>query len=61
MPGMESMPGFFREHEVRLVASVPCYLDENVDRQRGAGAHAGSIRALRRLNAAATEGKAVFP
>ena len=51
-PGMESMPGFFHEHEVGLVASLPCYLEENVDRQRGAGAHAGSIRALRTLNAA---------
>jgi len=61
MPGMESMPEFFGDHEVRLVASLPCYLEENVDRQRGPGAHAGSIRALRRLNAVGFGRESRFP
>ena len=39
------------EQGVRLVASLPCYLEENVDFQRGHGAYRGSIEALRRLNA----------
>ena len=41
---------FFAEHRVRLVASMPCYLEENVDAQRGVGTHGQSIIALRRLN-----------
>jgi radical SAM/Cys-rich protein len=36
---------------VQIVASLPCYLEENVDRQRGKGVFARSILALRRLNA----------
>lgn len=48
--GMESLPEFFREHRVRLVASLPCYLEQNVDVQRGRGAYAGSIEVLRGLN-----------
>jgi hypothetical protein len=35
----------------RLVASLPCYLEDNVDRQRGKGVFEASLRALRRLNA----------
>ncbi len=50
-PGMETMPGFFRAHKVRVVASLPCYLEENVDRQRGAGTYGESIRAIGILNA----------
>lgn len=44
------LPGFFRDHGVRLVASLPCYLGENVDKQRGGGVFQDSIEALRRLN-----------
>jgi radical SAM/Cys-rich protein len=47
----EDTPEFLREHRVRLVASMPCYLDENVNLQRGTGVFARSIEALRRLNA----------
>ena len=36
---------------MELVASLPCYLEENVDRQRGTGVFSTSIAALRRLNA----------
>jgi radical SAM/Cys-rich protein len=49
-PGQESLAGFLAEHRVEIVASLPCYLEDNVDRQRGDGVFANSIRALRRLN-----------
>jgi radical SAM/Cys-rich protein len=48
--GMEDLPEFYRRHQVQLVASLPCYLDRNVDAQRGNGVFAKSIRAIRRLN-----------
>jgi radical SAM/Cys-rich protein len=50
-PGMEEMPQFFRDQEVQLVASLPCYLEENVCMQRGEGVYGKSIAAIRRLNA----------
>lgn len=50
-PGYEDLPEFFKRRRVQLVASLPCYLEENVDRQRGEGVYRGSIEALRRLNA----------
>src|SRR5439155_12633110 len=49
--GYEDLPEFFREHGVRLVASLPCYLESNVDKQRGRGVYRESIEAIRRLNA----------
>ncbi|MBI2301251.1 MAG: arsenosugar biosynthesis radical SAM protein ArsS [Armatimonadetes bacterium] len=49
--GQEDLPEFFRDHRVRLIGSLPCYLEANVDRQRGKGVYAGSIAGLRRLNA----------
>ena len=49
--GMEGMPEFFRAHEIHLVASMPCYLEENVRAQRGEGVYEKSVTALRRLNA----------
>jgi radical SAM/Cys-rich protein len=48
--GMEHLPGFYREHGVELVCSLPCYTAENVARQRGRGVFEQSIAALRRLN-----------
>ncbi len=51
-PGQEDLPEFFREHGVEVVSSLPCYLEENVDTQRGKGVYTRSIEALRRLNAA---------
>src|SRR5512137_862522 len=39
-PGQEDLAEFLARHGVRIVASLPCYLEENVDRQRGRGAHA---------------------
>ncbi len=50
-PGMENLSEFFREHEVHLVASLPCYLEENVSAQRGKGVYERSIDAIRQLNA----------
>lgn len=49
-PGLEDLPLFFREHGVHLVASMPCYLEENVSAQRGDGVHQKSVAAMRRLN-----------
>lgn len=49
--GQGDTPEFMAERGVHLVASLPCYLDENVDAQRGSGTHKRSISALRRLNA----------
>lgn len=48
--GQEDLAQFLANHQVEVVASLPCYLKENVDRQRGAGVFDNSIRALRRLN-----------
>ena len=50
-PGMEYLPEFFKRHEVELVCSLPCYSQENVDKQRGQGTFDASIRALQNLNA----------
>jgi radical SAM/Cys-rich protein len=49
-PGMEKIPEFFREHNIGLVASLPCYLKENVSAQRGKGVYEKSITAIRQLN-----------
>ena len=49
--GYTDLPAFFREHGVRLIASLPCYLEKNVDKQRGRGVYRESIEAIRRLNA----------
>ena len=50
-PGYEWLPEFYRDQQLTVVASLPCFLQENVDRQRGRGTHERSIAALRRLNA----------
>lgn len=50
-PGMEDLPGFLADRQVQLVASLPCYLDSNVDAQRGSGVFRRSVEAIRRLNA----------
>ncbi|MBS3919811.1 MAG: arsenosugar biosynthesis radical SAM protein ArsS [Deltaproteobacteria bacterium] len=49
-PHMGEMPEFLRKHKVRLVASMPCYLEENVRAQRGPGAYEKSVAAIRILN-----------
>lgn len=50
-PGYESTAQFLAEHGVQIVASLPCYLEDNVDRQRGKGVFDTSIRMLQKLNA----------
>ncbi len=45
------LPDYLALHEVEVVASLPCYLEDNVDAQRGQGVYEKSIRALRKLNA----------
>lgn len=48
--GYEDLPEFYRDHGVDLIASLPCYLEENVDAVRGSGAFVRSIKALGILN-----------
>ncbi len=50
-PGFDDLPAFLAAHQVRIVASLPCYTAANVDGQRGRGVFDGSIEALLRLNA----------
>ena len=50
-PGHEDLAAFLAANEVEVVASLPCYLEENVEKQRGKGVFDASIRALRQLNA----------
>ncbi|HFD81495.1 MAG TPA: radical SAM/Cys-rich domain protein [Gammaproteobacteria bacterium] len=50
-PGQEDLAAFLAHHRVEVIASMPCYLPGNVDGQRGKGVYAGSIAALRKLNA----------
>ena len=49
-PGFEDMARFLADNEVQIVASLPCYLEENVDGQRGKGVYQKSIDALKILN-----------
>ena len=49
-PGQEDLADFLRDNEVAIVASLPCYLEDNVDKQRGKGVFDSSIRALKLLN-----------
>lgn len=50
-PGLQHMAEFLAEHEVSVVASLPCYQAENVEQQRGRGVFDKSIEALKKLNA----------
>lgn len=50
-PGQEDLGGFLAEQGVTVTASMPCYLKQNVDNQRGKGVYEDSITALKRLNA----------
>jgi radical SAM/Cys-rich protein len=49
-PGQETLAGFLADNQVDIVASLPCYKEDNVDTQRGDGVYKASIRALRLLN-----------
>jgi radical SAM/Cys-rich protein len=49
-PGQDDLAQFLAGHQVEVVASLPCYLETNVDAQRGKGVFESSLRALRLLN-----------
>jgi radical SAM/Cys-rich protein len=50
VPGYEDLPEYCASHQLRIVASLPCYLEDNVDRMRGNGVFDSSVRGLQRLN-----------
>ncbi|MCC5809037.1 MAG: arsenosugar biosynthesis radical SAM protein ArsS [Ectothiorhodospiraceae bacterium] len=50
-PGYEDLGNFLADHQVQVVASLPCYMEDNVNSQRGDGVFQASIAGLRRLNA----------
>ena len=49
-PGQADLPLFFAKKKVKVVASLPCYSEGNVNKQRGRGVFKKSIEALRKLN-----------
>jgi len=49
--GYQDLGQFLKDYQVEIVASLPCYLADNVDKQRGKGTFNHSINALKRLNA----------
>jgi|TARA_B110000495_G_scaffold203185_1_gene225818 radical SAM/Cys-rich protein len=49
-PGHEDLADFLACHQVEVVASLPCYLEDNVDSQRGSGVFERSIQGLKKLN-----------
>ncbi len=48
--GFTDLPEFMAANQVEIVASLPCYLQENADQQRGNGSFNKSIQALQKLN-----------
>ena len=50
-PGQEDLADFLAEQQVEICASLPCYVQENVEAQRGKGVYDASIEALQQLNA----------
>lgn len=49
-PGYEDLAQFLADSGVTITASLPCYLEVNVEKQRGKGIFEGSITALKKLN-----------
>lgn len=49
-PNQDGTPEFLAENQIQVVASLPCYLEDNVDKQRGKGVFGKSISALQKLN-----------
>lgn len=49
-PGYEDLATFLVDNQVEITASLPCYLEDNVDAQRGKGVFAKSLSALKKLN-----------
>lgn len=50
-PGYEDLPAYFADHKLHVVASLPCYLEDNVDAMRGKGVYTESVQAIQTLNA----------
>ena len=48
--GFEDIPEYCAKYKTQIVASLPCYLEDNVDKMRGKGVYNDSIAALQRLN-----------
>ncbi|MEM9924141.1 MAG: arsenosugar biosynthesis radical SAM (seleno)protein ArsS [Cyanobacteria bacterium P01_D01_bin.50] len=48
--GFGDIPEYFAKHKARVVASLPCYLADNVDKMRGNGVFDASVKALKWLN-----------
>jgi len=48
--GLDDTAEFLHDHQVHLVASMPCYLEENVCKQRGTGTYEKSVEVLQKLN-----------
>ncbi|SKB13122.1 conserved hypothetical protein [Planktothrix sp. PCC 11201] len=50
VPGYEDIPEYCANHQLRIIASLPCYLENNVDKMRGNGVYQDSIQAIQGLN-----------
>ena len=50
LENQKDTPEFLAENKVEIVASLPCYSRDNVDKQRGKGVFGESIQALNKLN-----------
>ncbi len=50
VPGFGDIPEYCAENKLRIIASLPCYLEDNVDKMRGNGVYNESILALQWLN-----------
>jgi radical SAM/Cys-rich protein len=48
--GFQDIPEYCARHQLRIIASLPCYLEDNVDKMRGKGVYQDSIAAIQRLN-----------
>ncbi|GAB4537106.1 MAG: arsenosugar biosynthesis radical SAM protein ArsS [Pleurocapsa sp.] len=46
----KNLPEYFVQNQLRVIASLPCYLESNVDKQRGTGVYSKSIAAIQKLN-----------
>jgi len=49
-PAQEDLAEFLAQQKVEIIASLPCYQQENVDKQRGKGVFESSIEGLQKLN-----------
>lgn len=50
-PGQEDLANFLAKHQVEITASLSCYSEANLDKQRGKGVFERSIQGLQTLNA----------